>query len=84
EGRHLLVLDALRAPLALGEAAQSREALAALERDWFAPLLAALRAGRIGMLTVHVPDGAECTAFEAVRGDLRRFWRRPRRLPEYA
>lgn len=84
DGRHLIVLDGLRAPLALAETAQYREALAVLERDWFAPLVSALRAARIGMLTVHVPDGAECMTYEAIRGDLRRFWRRPRRLHEYA
>lgn len=84
DGRHLVVLDALRAPLALGEAAQHGEMLAALERDWFAPLLAALREGRIGMLSIHVPDGPECRAYETVRGDLRRFWRRRRRLHEHA
>ena len=84
DGRQLVVLDALRAPLALAEAAQYREALGALERHWFAPLLSALRAGRVGMLSVHVPDGAECMSYEAIRGDLRRFWRRPRRLHEYA
>jgi len=84
EGRHLVVLDSLRAPLALGDAEGYRAARAALERDWFAPLLAALRAGRIGMLSIHVPDGPECMAYETIRGDLRKFWRRPRRLHEYA
>ena len=84
EGRHLVVLDRLRAPLALGETAEYQEALATLERDWFSPLLAALRAGRIGMLSIHVPDAPECRAYEAIRGDLRRFWRRPRRLHQYA
>jgi hypothetical protein len=84
DGRHLVVLDSLRAPLALGGAAEYREALALLERDWFVPLLAALRTGRVGMLSIHVPDGPDCTAYETIRGDLRRFWRRPRRLHEYA
>jgi hypothetical protein len=84
DGRHLLVLDALRAPLALGEAAEYRAALERLERDWFAPLLDALRAGRIGMLSIHVPDAPECTACETIRGDLRRFWRRPKRLHRYS
>jgi hypothetical protein len=84
DGRHLVVLDALRAPLALAETAEYREALATLERGWFTALLAALRAGRIGMLSIHVPDGPECLAYETIRGDLRRFWRRPRRLREYA
>ncbi len=82
EGRHLIVLEALRTPLALGQAAEYRERLAALESGWFAPLLAALRAGRAGMLTVHVPDAA--ASFETVRGDLRRFWRRRRALQRYA
>jgi hypothetical protein len=63
DGRHLAAFDALHE---------------SLEAGWFAPLLAALRQGRIGMLTLHVPD-AGC-AFEAVRSDLRRFWRRPRAL----
>ena len=57
DGRHLVVLDGLRGAHALGDAeALAARALQELERNWFAPLLAALRAGRIGMLTVHVPD----------------------------
>lgn len=82
DGRHLVQLDALRGAHALGDA----EALAArtleLETQWFAPLLAALRTGRVGMLTVHVPDAG--ASFETARGDLRRFWRRPRPLAEYS
>jgi hypothetical protein len=84
EGRHLLLLDTLRVPLALSETGEYQEALAALERDWFAPLLAALRDGRVGMVTIHVPDAAECLAYETIRGDLRRFWRRPKALEHYA
>ena len=84
DGRHLIVLDALRAPLALGEAADHEQALAALERDWFAPLLSALREGRVGMVTIHVPDAAESVAYETIRTDLRRFWRRPKALEHYA
>ncbi len=83
DGRHLVVLDALRAPHALGNAAEYRERIEALEAGWFAPVLAALRSGRIGMVTLRVPD-AEGAAFEAIRGDLRRFWRRPRALERYA
>jgi hypothetical protein len=84
EGRHLVVLDTLRVPLALAEQGEYEEALGALERDWFAPLLAALRAGRVGMVTIHVPDAAECASYETIRGDLRRFWRRPKSLEKYA
>ena len=72
DSRHLAVLDAVRTPL--GE----------LERDWFEPLLGALRAGRIGIVTLHVPDGAEAVSFETIRGDLRRFWRLAKRIEHYA
>ena len=82
EGRHLALLDALRAPLALGQSAEYGECIATLERSWFAPLLAALRAGQVGMVTVHVPDSLGAS-FETVRADLWRFWRRPRSLEKY-
>jgi hypothetical protein len=83
DGRHLVLLDVLRAPLALGNTGEYRECIDALEKNWFAPLLAALRTGHVGMVTVYVPDslGAE---FETIRGDLRRFWRRPKALEKYA
>jgi hypothetical protein len=32
------------------------------------------------MLTLHVPDATEARSYELARGDLRRFWRRPRPL----
>ena len=84
DGRHLVVLDALRAPVAFAQQAESRATLEALERDWFAPLLAALRSGRVGMVSVHVPECPGPSAFETIRADLRRFWRRPRALGRYA
>jgi hypothetical protein len=83
DGRHLIMLDALRAPAALSAQDDLRAALERLEREWFAPLLSALREGRIGMVTIHVPDGDAASSFELVRGDLRRFWRRPRALERY-
>jgi hypothetical protein len=83
KGRHLVLLDSLRALLALGDASAASAAAAAMEQNWFAPLLAALRAGRIGMITLHVPDARSAVSFETIRGDLRRFWRRARPLGEY-
>ena len=84
DGRHLMVIDRLRAPLALGAGAEYQDGVAAIERDWAAPLLGALRAGRIGMLSIHVPDAGKCAAYETIRGDLRRFWRRRKPLESYA
>ena len=72
DGRHLAVLDARRTPLL------------ELEKQWFEPLLAALRGGRIGMLTVHIPDAAAALSFETIRADLRRFWRRAKPIESYA
>lgn len=71
-GRHLVVLDALRA--SPGDAG----AVASLEAHWFAPLLAALRADRVGMVTLDDPEAGR--RWETTRGDLRRFWRRARAL----
>ena len=82
DGRHLLVLDELRAAHALADLDTLARLQQALEEKWFAPLLAAMKAGRIGMLTVHVPEAG--ASFETVRGDLRRFWRRARPLSAYA
>ena len=81
EGRHLVVLDALRGARALGDAKALTQRLQSLEAGWFAPLLGALRGGRVGMVTLHAPDAG--LSFETIRGDLRRFWRRPRPLASY-
>jgi hypothetical protein len=78
DGRHLCVLDALHAARAMDDEETGPRQLEALEQRWFAPLLEALRQGRIGMLTVLVPDAGE--SWETTRADLRRFWRRPRPL----
>ena len=70
EGVALVVNDALQdAP---GDASALR---ARLERDWVEPLLAALRSGRIGMLTLHLAGPDFLLEVETVRSDLRRFWR---------
>jgi hypothetical protein len=83
DGRQLVVLDTLRLPLALGDFEGWRTRIAELEERWFAPLVAALKAGRVGMVTVLAPDGAELRAYESTRVDLRHFWRRPKPLAAY-
>lgn len=78
DGRHLCVLDAVHAARAIDDDDSVLRSLDALEQRWFVPLLAALRQGRIGMLSVNIPDAGE--SWETTRADLRRFWRRPRPL----
>jgi len=46
-----------------------------LERDWFEPLLAALREGRIDMLSLNLSWKSSLLEVETVRSDLRHFWR---------
>jgi hypothetical protein len=82
EGRHLIVLDSLRAVLALSGADEHADRLATLEARWFGPLLEALRSERVGMVSVHACDSG--ISHETVRSDLRRFWRRTRPLAAYA
>jgi len=65
EGRALAVLDS---------------ASADLEREWFKPLLAALREGRIGMLSLHLSAADSLLEVETVRSDLRHFWRKRKPL----
>jgi len=83
-GVSLIVLDQLRAPARYGDAHGWREGLAQLERDWFAPLLAALRLEHIGMLSLHALGPAGALSVEIARGDLRRFWRRTQPLADHA
>lgn len=80
DGRQLVVQDSLRLPFALDDFESWRARVVEFDARWCAPLVAALRAGRIGMLTVVVPDAAELRSFEATRNDLRHFWRRPKPL----
>ena len=84
EGVRLILLDPLRSAAQYDDAHAWRVALQRLERDWFAPLLDALRAERIGMLSLHAlgPDGV--LSSEVTRGDLRRFWRRVKPLAKHA
>jgi hypothetical protein len=82
DGRHLVLLDSLRALRQMGELEVLARRLQQLEQSWFAPLLAALGAGRVGMVSIHAPEAG--ASFETVRGDLRRFWRRARPLSAYA
>jgi hypothetical protein len=77
EGRVLAVPDAPRET-------QLRERRTALERDWFLPLLAALKSGRIGMLTLHLAGENRLLQVETARSDLRYFWRLRKPLSAYA
>ncbi len=74
-GSHFFSSDALSTPLRRGDVAAWRSALMALERDWFSPLLAALKARELETLTVLSSNDTATHRFVIRPGDLRKFWR---------
>lgn len=81
---HLLVIDAAANAAAYGDVEGWRARLATLEAKWFAPLLDALRRGRIDGLAIVVPGPETCVRFDVRRVDLYKAWRRVQSLSAYA
>ncbi|MFN7086286.1 MAG: hypothetical protein ACK4N4_06640 [Burkholderiales bacterium] len=81
--RPLLVLDALSGAAQYGDLQKWREEIAALERNWFAPLLAALRRRHLARVTLVTPGIRSCERFELTPADLLKIWRRARALSAY-
>jgi hypothetical protein len=81
DGAHLVVLDEARASLQYGDRARWREVIRRLERDWFVPMFAALGNRQLQALTVLDETGP---AYELTPRSARRWWRRPRRVAQYA
>ncbi|MDX1604704.1 MAG: hypothetical protein R3202_00855, partial [Candidatus Competibacterales bacterium] len=73
----LIVLGGLRPAVAAGDAPAWCEHVRQLDRDGFAPLLEALRRGRLRQIALQTGDGRRRVLD---RAGLRRFWRRPRPL----
>jgi hypothetical protein len=84
EGVELVLLDSLTAPATYGDLHAWESRLTALETEWFAPALAALSAGRLGMLSLHVMGPGGGFEAETARNDLRHFWKRRRPLRHYS
>ena len=81
---HLLVCDGPSRALGTADVQQWRNAVGTLDADWIAPMLAALRAGRIAALTVVACNTDNLLEASLTRRELRRFWRRARPLAHYA
>ncbi len=79
-GEQLIVLDAARAAARYGDGAEWTASFAHYERDWFAPLLAALCAGRVTAATLIDENGA---VFSLNARQARRWWRWRRPLAVY-
>lgn len=48
-----------------------------LEQDWLAPLLAALKSGRLGSLKLVLSSRLKLAEITVTKGALRKFWRKP-------
>jgi hypothetical protein len=76
QGTTLIELDPFSAPFIQQDWGRWNAAFAALERDWFAPALAALQAGEIGALGLTLCGDTGSVDLTITRADLRKFWRR--------
>ncbi len=76
DGATLVELPALTTPFIEQDWARWHDGLAALERDWFAPALAALRNGELAGVDFTLCGDTSSVTLRATRSDLRKFWRR--------
>lgn len=79
---HLLVLPPPQDAARIGPDAW-REALAHLERDWFAPLFAATLEGAISAVTLVAVGALGGWSAAFTRGDRLKFWRPRKRIADY-
>jgi len=80
----LLVWEGLHRAIQHGDLHAWRISLQRFEQCCAAPLLAALRAGRIAQITLDVLNEHAARRFVLTRGRAWKLWRRPRRLAHYA
>ena len=81
---HLLVFNQPSDTLRAGDIMAWREKLATLERSWTAPLLSALRAGKISSITLIAINSENLLEATLTPSQLWRLWRRARPLASYA
>ncbi len=74
----VIQLDGLTPAGQCGDAYGWREALGAMEKDWFVPLLGALR--RIGPQGLQLSDPVNGKTLHLHRADAWKIWRRPKKL----
>jgi hypothetical protein len=79
--RGLLVLDALLEPALANDWSHWLGQLQAIEADWLAPLLTALKSGKIDQLSLILTHHARISTFTATRQSLRKFWVQPSLAP---
>jgi len=84
QGDLLLVYEGLRSALHRANLAEWRSAVQQFEKNYAAPVLAALAAGKIGEITLDVPSESASRRFILARPALWKIWRRPWSLLQYS
>ncbi|BCL75135.1 hypothetical protein JHS3_08710 [Jeongeupia sp. HS-3] len=72
----VVVLDTLREGNLYGDAHAWLSAWLALEAEWFAPALAALKTGELSELAISMPEAG--FAVKVTKASLWKFWRKPK------
>ncbi|MBS0348667.1 MAG: hypothetical protein JSR69_19650 [Proteobacteria bacterium] len=80
DGNGLALVDDLQRPLLHQDRELWRNALQALESNWFAPLLADLKARRLEAVRISVPSDRNSLQLDIASKGLWKFWRKPRPL----
>jgi hypothetical protein len=74
-GNHLLIASAAYVPVRCSDVDAWRDFVSGFEARWMAPLLDALKSGRLQSLSLRIGEGRD---FVLRRGQHRRWWRRTR------
>lgn len=83
-GNHLIILDALGGKIQYKNMYEWRKCLSSLEHSWFAPLLEALKKGKISQLKITALSESGTRDFVMTPASLWKFWARTKSLSSYA
>lgn len=75
--RGLVVLDSLIEPALAGDWGLWLQHFHVLEADWFAPLLAAIKAGKLDQLSLIMSHGTRLSTYTFNKRSTRKFWKSP-------
>lgn len=82
-GDHCFLMDGLHGKAQYGDMYGWRKRLELFEKDWFAPLLLALRQGRLDQMVITAVGSDITRSFSVSRAGLWKFWRSPKPLSGY-
>lgn len=75
--RNMLLLDALLEPALANDWARWLDRMKQLDHDWFAPVLHALKSGKLDRVSLITTHDSRISRFTATRSSLRKFWIKP-------